>query len=329
MPSSSKHAQLPESRAPTVSVILVTFNRLNYLRSTIASVLAQSFHDWELIIADDGSGEETRAYLQTLADPSRVRLIWLPHSGKPAVARNAALRAAKGEYIAFLDSDDLWLPQKLEIQIASLRRRAACGWSQTAFVLIDACGSVIKEMPPVADGWILEKLMKAETSIALPSVIATRALVERVGGFDEELATCEDYDLWWRLATQSEIDCIEEPLTLVRRHDEHYSDDITCLEDLRRMLEKVWRSRAASDLDAVLQERRAKVAAALARGHALCRSPLRVLVTLLSSAHYSWPYGKWWSGAVKATAQVLAPQGVLSVIRKYRSPSRAKTGARA
>ncbi len=312
-----------------MSIILATFNRLHYLRSTIASVFAQSLHDWELIIADDGSGEETRAYLQTLVDLPRVRLIWLPHSGKPAVARNAALRAAQGEYIAFVDSDDLWLPQKLEIQIASLRRRAACGWSQTAFVLIDACGSAIKEMPPLPDGWILEKLMKAETSIALPSVIATRALVERVGGFDEELTTCEDYDLWWRLAAQSEIDCIEEPLTLVRRHDEHYSDDITCLEDLRRMLEKVWRSRAASDLDAVLQERRAKVAAALARGHALCRSPLRVLVTLLSSAPYSWRYGKWWSGAVKSTAQAFAPQRVLSVIRKYRSPSRAKSGARA
>jgi glycosyltransferase involved in cell wall biosynthesis len=312
-----------------VSIILATFNRLHYLRSTIASVFAQSLHDWELIIADDGSGEEARAYLQTLVDLPRVRLIWLPHSGKPAVARNAALRAAQGEYIAFVDSDDLWLPQKLEIQIASLRRRAACGWSQTAFVLIDACGSAIKAMPPLPDGWILEKLMKAETSIALPSVIATRALVERVGGFDEELTTCEDYDLWWRLAAQSEIDCIEEPLTLVRRHDEHYSDDITCLEDLRRMLEKVWRSRAASNLDAVLQERRAKVAAALARSHALCRSPLRVLVTLLSSAPYSWRYGKWWSGAVKSTAQAFAPQRVLSVIRKYRSPSRAKSAARA
>jgi glycosyltransferase involved in cell wall biosynthesis len=329
MPSPSKHAGLAGSRAPTVSVILATFNRLHYLRSTIASVFAQSFQDWELIIADDGSGEETRAYLQTLADLPRVRLIWLPHTGKPAVARNAALRAAQGEYLAFVDSDDLWLSQKLEIQIASLRRRAACGWSQTAFVLIDAGGSVIKAMPPVADGWILEKLMKAETSVHLTSVIATRALVERVGGFDEELATCEDYDLWWRLAAQTEIDGIEKPLTLVRRHDEHYSDDITCLEDLRRMLEKVWRSRSASHLDAVLQERRAKVAAALARGHALCRSPLRVLGTLLASAHYSWPYGKWWSGALKATAQAFAPQGVLSVMRKYRSPGRAKTGAQA
>jgi hypothetical protein len=95
------------------------------------------------------------------------------------------------------------------------------------------------------------------------------------------------------------------------------------------MLEKVWRSRAASDLGAVLQERRAKTAAALARGHALRGRPLRVLVTLLSSAHYSWPYGKWWSSAVKSTAQAFAPQRVLSVIRKYRSPSRAKTGARA
>ncbi len=79
---------------PTVSVILPTFNRLKYLRAAIQSAREQTFHDWELVIADDGSDAATRGYLQTLEDPPRIRVIRLSHCGKPAVVRNAALRAA-------------------------------------------------------------------------------------------------------------------------------------------------------------------------------------------------------------------------------------------
>ncbi|HSY94564.1 MAG TPA: glycosyltransferase family 2 protein, partial [Steroidobacteraceae bacterium] len=101
---------------PAVSIIVPTFNRLRLLRRSLASVFEQTFEDWELLIADDGSGPDARAYLEALDDP-RVKVLWLSHSGKPAVARNAALRAAQGEYVAFLDSDDLWVPAKLQIQM--------------------------------------------------------------------------------------------------------------------------------------------------------------------------------------------------------------------
>src|ERR1700732_1465702 len=104
--------------APVVSIILPTFNRLKYLRPAIDSVFAQTLADWELLIADDGSDEETRAYLEHLGGLPRVKLIWLAHSGNPSAVRNAALREARGDYIAFLDSDDVWLPSKLERQVA-------------------------------------------------------------------------------------------------------------------------------------------------------------------------------------------------------------------
>lgn len=318
---------------PAVSIIMPTFNRPKYLRAAIESVMAQTFRDWELIVADDGSGPETQAYLRTLAAAPRVKVLRLAHTGNPPAVRNVALREAKGEYVAFLDSDDVWKREKLATQIASLRSHGAREWSYTGFTMVDDCGSPLTgtgaRQCPAIDGWFLDPLLKGEPMIAQSSVAVRRELIERVGGYDDELPVCGDYALWIRLAQHSEIEFIAAPLVLVRRHKEHYSDDIAGLEDLRRMLQKVQRSGVAPHLDAVLQERRAKVAAGLARGHALCRSRLRVLSTLLSSAHYSWPYGKWWSSAVKSTAQAFAPQGVLSVIRKYRSPSRAKTGAQA
>ena len=110
-----------------VSIILPTFGRLEYLRPTVASVYRQTLRDWELIVADDGSDAETRGYLRTLEADSRVRLLWLTHTGIPAIVRNAALREARGEYVAFLDSDDLWAPDKLSRQVTLLRSRPSCG----------------------------------------------------------------------------------------------------------------------------------------------------------------------------------------------------------
>lgn len=316
---------------PAVSIIMPTFDRPKYLRAAIESVMAQTFRDWELIIADDGSGPDTQAYLRTLAAAPRVKVLWLAHTGNPPAVRNVALREAKGEYVAFLDSDDVWQEQKLATQIASLRSHGAREWSYTGFTMVGDCGSPLtgtgaRECPAI-DGWFLDPLLKGEPMIVQSSVVVRRELIQRVGGYDDELPVCGDYALWIRLAQHSEIEFIAAPLVLVRRHEEHYSDDIAGLEDLRRMLAKVQRSGVAPHLDAVLQERRAKVAAGLARGHALYRSRLRVLSTLLSSAHYSWRYREWWLEALKATVRAFATPRLLSIVSKYRSDGRAKSGS--
>src|SRR5690242_6090897 len=116
-----------------------TFNRPQFLPPAIESVFSQTLKDCELIIADVASGEDTRAYLGSLADP-RVRVLYMTHTGRPGVMLNAALRVARGEYVAFLDSDDLWLPGILELQVASLQRHRERRWGCTAFALIDAAG---------------------------------------------------------------------------------------------------------------------------------------------------------------------------------------------
>jgi glycosyltransferase involved in cell wall biosynthesis len=307
---------------PAVSIILPTFNRPEFLGTAIASVFAQTFEDWELVIADDGSGADTRTYLRTLQAPPRVRVIWLPHSGKPSVVRNAALREARGEYVAFLDSDDVWQPKKLETQIASLGCHAARKWSYTRFALVDGAGNPIDSAraggSTARSGWILEKLLTGETVIALPSVVVTRALLEQLGAFDEDLIMCEDDELWFRLAAYSEIDGVDEPLTLIRRHARHSGNDIMAWQDRRRVSEKALRAGRGGPFDSVLHRLRAEMSAGLAKSQAASGQRIDALGTLFSSAPHSWRYPQCWLGALGATARAFAPQSVRTLARRYR-----------
>jgi glycosyltransferase involved in cell wall biosynthesis len=315
---------------PAVSIILPAFNRLKYLRPAVDSVLAQSFHDWELLIADDGSGPETRDYLRALHDGHRIRVLRLDHTGNPARVRNVALREATGDYIAFLDSDDVWTPDKLQMQLSRLSSVGGFQWSYTAFSLIDGEGRAI--VRPGAErrgphlGSTLDRLVREEALIVTPSVVVRRRLIEKAGGYDEKLLACEDLELWMRLASHADADYIEQPLTRVRRHQEHSFDDITCLENLRRALEMTQRYAASAHLHGLLNERRASVSANLARAHAIGRRPLRVVATLASSAPYSWRHAAWWSGALEAITRAFAPESAVRALRRYRRGGRAGTG---
>ena len=296
---------------PAVSIVMPTFDRLQFLPATVASVYAQTLCDWELIIADDGSGEETRRYLRGLTD-RRVRVLWCAHSGRPAVALNAALQVARGEYVAFLDSDDLWLPRKLEAQLGSLARHPGRRWSCTAFTLIGAEGH---ELPararcPAFSGSLRERLL-SDVVIAMPSVVVARSLMHEVGPLDEELTMCYDDALWLRLAAASELDGVDEPLTLVRRHGAHGGSDIQAWSDRRRVVEKALLRGASDDpFVAVLREQRAVMSAGLARSHSLYGRRRDALRTVAASAAYSWRYRGWWRGALSATVRALAPRRV-------------------
>jgi len=296
---------------PAVSILMPTFDRPQFLAATLASVFAQTLGDWELIIADDGSAEETRRYLGALSDP-RVRVLWLTHSGRPAVALNAALRAARGEYVAFLDSDDLWLPRKLETQLAALRGNPQRRWSCTAFNLIDADGAPRpgRSTCPAFAGRVRERLL-TDVVIAMPTVIAARSLLREVGPLDEELTMCYDDELWLRLAAASELDGIDEPLTLVRRHGMHGGSDILAWGDRRRVVEKALRAAPGDGpFVAMLREQRALLSAGLARSHVLYGRRRDALHTLAASAPYSWRYRRWWRPALGAAARALTPRAV-------------------
>jgi glycosyltransferase involved in cell wall biosynthesis len=307
---------------PLVSVIMPTFNRRQFLQPAIESLFNQSFARWELIIADDGSDTDTLSYLQNLHAPPQIKVMWLAHSGRPSVVRNAALREARGEYIAFLDSDDLWLPRKLEMQITSLVRHPQRKWSYTAFALVDGAGEPKEPLPharrPTPSGWIMEKMLKDEIVIALPSVVVARQSLEQVGPFDEALVMCEDDDLWVRLAAHSEIDGIDEPLTVIRRHGQHGGNDITAWRDRRRVFEKALGTGVNADVSSLLRKLRAEMAAGLARSQAASGLRIGVLSTVTTSAHYSWRYRQWWLGVVLALGRAFTPAAMRSVVRSHR-----------
>lgn len=310
------------NRTPLVSVVLPAFNRLRFLRPAIESVYAQTLTDWELIVADDGSGPETRQYLQSLANEPRVTVVWLTHSGKPSTVRNAALPKAVGKYVAFLDSDDLWSPRKLERQVETLLARRNCRWCYTAFLRIDAGGNVLPEearRPWVPyQGDIFEHVVTARASIRTPSVLATRELITEAGGFDEEMLSAEDYDLWLRLALCSEVAIVDEPLVHVRLHDENHTREwqrafVGRDRSLNRRQQLVDRRRRS-----LLREERMRNALQLAATHAELGARRCMLGALWESLPYSWTYPQWWLGGMKTVLRPHLPRRVLELYRQRR-----------
>lgn len=296
-------------RAPTVSVILPTFNREKFLGATVASVFAQSFGDWELIIADDGSDELVRSMLRDLGTDSRVRVSFLEPSGSPAKTRNAALRVAHGTWLAFLDSDDLWDPRKLERQLERLKLRPACRWCYTAFLRIDADGRMLadeatRRWKPI-EGWIFDDILRGEPTVLTPSVLASRELVEQLGGFDERLQDCEDLDLWLRLAHAAEVAIVNEPLVRVRVADgSHSARPRHARADLVRVMEKM-RKFPGQERTRVLRAQHARQSTLLAREYAEAGERGPALHALARSVPLAWRYPHCWYDMLRTLGSVL------------------------
>ena len=293
----------PPGRAPLVSVVIPTFNRLNLLKLAVESVYAQTFTDWELVIADDGSDAEVRHYVESLMTRQRVTVLWLTHSGRPAAVRNAALQRAVGEYVAFLDSDDLWAATKLERQIETLRARPNCRWCYTAFLRVDADGIPLddeaRRLWVPYEGDIFEQTATTCAAIRTPSVLATRQLLMQSGGFDESLPSAEDYDLWLRLALHSDAAVVDEPLVHVRYHEENHTRDWQSAfvgrdRSLARCQQLVHSGRRA-----LLRKERMHNALRLAAAHAERGDRGRAGRALWESLPYCWRYPQWWLRGLK------------------------------
>jgi glycosyltransferase involved in cell wall biosynthesis len=315
------------TQAPTVSVILPTYERPEFLQQAVASVQAQSWTDWELIISDDGSGSDTASLLDRFNREPRVRVIRSSHQGNPGAVRNRALCEARGEYVAFIDSDDLWLPPKLEEQLARLRASRDCQWSYTEFIRINQDGvSIDYERNPhriLHEGWIFKQLLELRVGIALPTVMVKRDLLETVGGFDERQALHEDTDLWLRLALLSPVRVLKQPLTCVRRHSSHFpSTGVSSLEARRRVLEKMGQLVTESQHRDLVRTERARAAAALAVLYAASGKRAPTLRTLASSLRYSWRCGGWYVSACRALAHLVLPSWSVKVVRYWRRERR-------
>lgn len=208
--------------APLVSVVIPTFNRCDLLPQTLESVLGQSFGALEVIVVDDASTDGTQAYVQGHADP-RVRYIRNPWSGLPAVNRNTGIKASRGEFIAFVDSDDLWLPEKLTTQVRFMRENPGQSWCfcrhdilchQSGQVLPGPVYSETREVP-FAPHRLLSRCF-----IGSPTPLVRQSLLERAGLLNESpsLRFSEDWEFWLRLSAIQPGAFIPQTLALYRVH---------------------------------------------------------------------------------------------------------------
>ncbi len=288
---------------PSVSIVLPTFNRTAFLKRAVESAFSQTWSDWEMVIADDGSEEETRAWLRSIESPA-VRVVWLPHCGNPARVRNAAIGAARGHYLAFLDSDDLWSPHKLERQLAAMERNNV-RWSFTAWDRIDEQGRQIAvSATPVSvprPDAVVEALLNLTLAIPMPALIAEKSLVEELGGFDEAQRYGEFHDLCLRMAMRSAGAGLSEALCSVRAHREHYSADrVAAHGDWMRLYEKMEGLVPGAALREICVNMRAQMALRMANGQG-ARGELRAAWnTLRAGRVFAWRHALLWPPAAVA-----------------------------
>ncbi len=207
---------------PEVSVVVPTHNRSRLLRETLRSVLWQRDADFEVVVIDDGSHDDTVEVLAGLAD-ARVRTVRHDTPRGVSVARNHGLAEARGEWVAFCDDDDLWAPDKLSRQLVAARQ-AACAWVYTGAVNVDLRSRVHGGSPPLNPERLLEVLPRWNP---LPggcsNVAARRDCLARLGGFNPDLQILADWELWLRLASIGAPACVRSPLVGYRVHGANMS----------------------------------------------------------------------------------------------------------
>ncbi len=210
---------------PAVTVVIPAHNRLSYLTEALDSVAAQSFRDFEVVVVDDGSEEPVAQAAE--AHRIRPRVIRQTRQG-PAAARNRGIFEARTEWIAFLDSDDMWLPAKLDRYFDAIRVSPGTDIFYGPMIPVDASGRpVVGRTKPRHEGSISQRLF-ASCFVDVPTVVCRKSLLVEAGGFDAELPVCEDYDLWLRVSVRHSFGYIAEPLARRRLHDKRLSKSNMC-----------------------------------------------------------------------------------------------------
>ncbi|MGH7828207.1 MAG: glycosyltransferase family 2 protein [Candidatus Binatia bacterium] len=231
---------------PQVSVVIPTFNRAHFLAAAVRSVMCQTFQDFELLIVDDGGSDLTPAIVESFRDE---RLRYIRHSAQRggAAARNTGIVHSSGEYVAFLDDDDEWYPEKLARQMdLMLHAQAQVGGVYTGYLIVNRnSGSLCGQIIPRKTGKLYRSLLAGNCIGGTSSVLLRRACLERAGLFDEQLPSFQDYDLWIRIARLFEFESIAEPLLKYFVHGDQVWTNLDALtEGLEIMLRKHGSSRA-------------------------------------------------------------------------------------
>jgi len=220
---------------PRVSVILTTYNGASrgYLKEALDSILNQTYRDYELLIIDDGSTDQTLEICASYGKKNNIFLIQQKNQG-PSAARNHGIKKARGEYICFLDDDDVWETTKLEEQILFFRNMEDkfnnVGMIDTNLKKINAQGNFLKIFKAENNGDIFEKLFFQNTVAGPSSVMIKKTVLDDLGGFEENsycsIKSAEDYDLWLKIAAKYKIFSLNRPLVRYRVHFNNLSANI-------------------------------------------------------------------------------------------------------
>lgn len=196
---------------PLVSVVIPVFNGASFIARAVGSVLAQTCTDVEIIIVDDGSTDNTQAVLGQMAQTSAIICLHQNNAG-PAQARNTGIQSAKGEYLGFLDCDDIWFPEKLEAQLAILRGKSQPGLVHCNYEVIDPTGRVIQHAKAGQSRDALHQAFTGGQAPLLSTILLSRTLLEQIGGFDSDLWVSEDSDFILRLYEMTTFECVDQVL---------------------------------------------------------------------------------------------------------------------
>ena len=212
-----------------ISVIIPVYNGEKTIGETIKSVCEQDFTDWELIIIDDGSTDSTLRVIERIVD-SRIKVFSFPNGGQ-AISRNRGIAKAKGEYIAFLDADDLWTPDKLECQILALEENPQAAVAYSWVDWIDESGNFIQRGSYVNfAGNVYENILLINFFGNGSNPLICKQALEKVGGFETSLIPAEDWDMWIKLAAHYPFALVPKSQVLYRLSSTSQSTNIRKLE---------------------------------------------------------------------------------------------------
>ena len=288
------------SNPPKVSIIIPCYNVARYIGEALDSVRAQTFTDYEIILINDGSPDTEE--FERVIGPSREQVTYVRQANRGlAGARNTGLLVARGEYIALLDPDDIWLPDFLAVQTAELDRCPSLDVIYSNARIFGHGGRELDFMSllPSEDPVTFEKVLRRKCYV-MGAAVMRRATILRVGMYDQSLRACEDFDLWLRVAKQGRIAFNRHTLVKLRRRPDSLSaNDIGMYEHLLRILDKVEHTMelSPSEQSAVEQQRRLYLAQlrlfrgkkALSEGDAVtAREELRLANDVLRRRKIAW-----------------------------------------
>ncbi|MCX7590745.1 MAG: glycosyltransferase family 2 protein [Kiritimatiellae bacterium] len=231
----------------SVSVIIPVYNAENTIAEALASVAAQTFRDFEVIVVDDASTDRTAERVSAaLGAFGQARMLGLERNSGPARARNLGIKAARGDWLAFLDGDDTWFSRRLEVQMRLVRQRPELVLICGTTVDYDQNPSSSQHMSCLDEVEIPVRTLRLEdfrimNPVATSTVLVRKSAVLEAGGFDENLRGPEDFDLWMRIALHHPVVRIEYPLSFYRQGESSLStDDRRFLPEIMRLLDKAY-----------------------------------------------------------------------------------------